>query len=333
MGRTRKPQSGEERVIDLFRSVATEPGAFGLLDDAATITPPVGSDLVLKTDAIVGGVHFLADDPAAAVAKKALRVNLSDLAAKGADPLGFLLTLALPVSLDERWVAEFARGLKEDAETYRCPLFGGDTDRTPGPVTISIAAFGHVPQGKMVRRAGAKPGDLLVVSGTIGDAVLGLKLRREPEAAAFAKLDQAGRAYLADRYLLPQPRLALARAVRDCASAAIDVSDGLAGDVAKLAAVSGVAAKIDARQVPLSSAAKTALAAEPKLVEQILGGGDDYEIAATVPENRLEALTEAARAAGIGLTTIGRIEAGDGVTITGFDGKPLALAQLSFSHF
>jgi thiamine-monophosphate kinase len=212
-------------------------------------------------------------------------------------------------------------------------LFGGDTDRTPGPVTISIAAFGHVPQGKMVRRAGAKPGDLLVVSGTIGDAVLGLKLRREPEAAAFAKLDQAGRAYLADRYLLPQPRLALARAVRDCASAAIDVSDGLAGDVAKLAAVSGVAAKIDARQVPLSSAAKTALAAEPKLVEQILGGGDDYEIAATVPENRLEALTEAARAAGIGLTTIGRIEAGDGVTITGFDGKPLALAQLSFSHF
>jgi thiamine-monophosphate kinase len=327
------PRSGEERLIDIFRPLAKEQGAFGLLDDAAVITPPAGSDLVLKTDAIIGGVHFFIDDPATTVAKKALRVNLSDLAAKGAEPLGFLLTLALPPDHDEQWVREFAQGLREDVDAYRCPLYGGDTDLTPGPVTVSIAAFGHVPSGRMVRRAGAKPGDLVVVTGTIGDATFGLKLRREPDDAVFAKLDQAERKHLADRYLLPQPRLALARAVRECASASIDVSDGLAGDVAKLAAVSGVAAQLDARQVPLSAAASVLVTAEPKLIERVLAGGDDYEIAATVPEKRLGALRNAADTAGISLTTIGRIEAGEGVTIAGFDGAPLVLARGSFSHF
>jgi thiamine-monophosphate kinase len=333
MSGKRKSQSGEDRLIELFRPLAREPGAFGLLDDAATITPPAGADLVLKTDAIVGGIHFFADDPAGAVAKKALRVNLSDLAAKGAEPLGFLLTLTLPAELDEQWVVDFARGLQEDIDAFACPLFGGDTDRTPGPVTVSIAAFGQVPHGRMVRRAGAKPGDFLVVTGTIGDSTLGLKLRREPGSKAFAKLDGGERAHLANRYLLPQPRLALARSIRECASAAIDVSDGLAGDVGKIAAVSGVAASIDARQIPLSGSAKAALAAEPKLIEQILAGGDDYEIAASVPEGRLSVLQKAAAAAGIGLTTIGRMAVGDGVAICGLDGKPLSLAERSFSHF
>ena len=333
MSGKRKSLSGEERLIELFRPLAKEAGAFGLLDDAAVVTPPPGSDVVLKADAIVGGVHFFAEDPAGAVAKKALRVNLSDLAAKGAEPLGFLLTLVLPRGAGEQWVAAFAGGLKEDAETYRCPLFGGDTDGTPGPITVSIAAFGHVPHGKMVRRAGARPGDLVVVTGTIGDATLGLKLRREPGAAAFAKLDLPARSHLAERYLLPQPRLTLARAIRECASASIDVSDGLAGDLGKLAAASGVAASIDARRVPLSAGAKLSMATEPALLEQVLSGGDDYEIAATVPENRLTALQDAARAAGIPLTTIGRIEAGEGVAIAGLDGRPMVLTQRSFSHF
>jgi thiamine-monophosphate kinase len=288
---------------------------------------------VLKTDAIVGGVHFLEDDPADAVARKALRVNLSDLAAKGAEPIGFLLTLALSADVDEKWVAEFARGLKEDAENFRCPLFGGDTDRTPGPTTISIAAFAHVPHGKMVRRAGARPGDRIVVTGTIGDATLGLKLRRQPEHPAFARLAPAERAHLADRYLLPRPRNALAVAIREHASASIDVSDGLAGDVAKLAAVSGVRAVLDARQVPLSDGAKAVLKVEPGLIEQILSGGDDYEVAAAVAESRFGALEAAATAAGIGVTTIGRIEQGDGIAITGLDGKPLTLRRGSFSHF
>jgi thiamine-monophosphate kinase len=333
MAGERKSQSGEERLIELFRPMAKNPGAFALLDDAAVVAPPPGSDVVLKTDAIVGGVHFFHDDPADAVAKKALRVNLSDLAAKGAEPLGFLLTLLLPAEADEKWAARFARGLAEDAEKFRCPLFGGDTDRTPGPITISIAAFGHVPRGKMVRRAGAKPGDLIVVTGTIGDAALGLMLRREPGNPTFARLDSAARSQLADRYLLPQPRNAIALAIREHASASIDVSDGLAGDLTKLAAVSGVVASLNAKLVPLSDGARAVLQAEPKLIEQILSGGDDYEIAATVPENRLGALQAAASAAGIGLTTIGRIEQGEGIAITGLDGKPLTLRRGSYSHF
>src|SRR5262249_17324257 len=172
--------SGEERLIALyFAPLAKHPGALGLSDDAAAITPPAGCDLVLKTDGIVGGVHFFPDDPPEMVAKKALRVHLSDLAAKGATPIGFLLTLALPEAIGDARLAPFARGLGADAQAFGCPLLGGDTDRTGGPITISIAAVGAVPHGQMVRRAGAKAGDHVVVTGTIGDAALGLLLRRD----------------------------------------------------------------------------------------------------------------------------------------------------------
>src|SRR5438552_17224578 len=189
--------SAEDRLIArYFRPLARHPGAFGLADDAAALTPPAGADLVLTTDAIVGGVHFFADDPADQVAKKALRVNLSDLAAKGAKPLGFLLTLALPKEIGERWLASFARGLGEDADTYDCPLLGGDTVRTPGPVTISIAAFGAVPHGKMARRSGARPGDRVMVTGTVGDAALGLLLRRDSATGKRWGLDQRAQDHL-----------------------------------------------------------------------------------------------------------------------------------------
>src|SRR5215475_9882719 len=171
--------SGEERLIArYFKPLAKHPGAFGLADDAAAIAPPLGCDLVLKTDGIVAGVHFFPDDPPDCVGRKALRVNLSDLAAKGARPLGFLLTLALPQAVGDAWLAPFAHGLGADAELFGCPLFGGDTVRTGGPITISIAVFGEVPHGKMVRRAGAKPGDRVLVTGTVGDAALGLLDRK-----------------------------------------------------------------------------------------------------------------------------------------------------------
>ena len=153
--------SAEDRLIAKhFAPIATHPGALGLSDDAAFIKPPAGCDLVLKTDAIIGGVHFFLDDAAHTVASKALRVNLSDLAAKGARPLGFLLSLAITKDIGDAWLSDFANGLRGDAVLFACPLFGGDTDRTPGPVSISIAMFGSVPEGGMVRRAGAKPGDL-----------------------------------------------------------------------------------------------------------------------------------------------------------------------------
>lgn len=322
--------SAEDRLIArFFAPLATHPGALGLSDDAAFVTPPPGCDLVLKTDAIIGGVHFFADDAADLVARKALRVNLSDLAAKGAKPLGFLLSLALPKGTGEDWLTAFAQGLRADAELYGCPLFGGDTDRTPGPITVSIAMFGSVPDGSMVRRAGARPGDRVFVSGTIGDAAFGLALRR----GANWRLSAAQRDHLAARYLLPQPRNALAEAVRLHGSAAMDVSDGLAGDLAKLARVSGVAARVEAAQVPLSDAGRAVLAAEPGLIETALSGGDDYEIVCTVPPGQVEAFRTAAKAAAVTVTDIGEISSGAGTSFLGGDGKSLAFKQASFSHF
>lgn len=204
--------SGEDRLIDrFFKPLATHPGALGLSDDAAFITPGAGTDIVLTTDAIIGGVHFFAEDAPQAIACKALRVNLSDLAAKGARPLGFLLSLALPKTVGEEWLAGFTEGLRGDSILYGCPLFGGDTDRTPGPVTISVALFGTLPEGTMVRRAGAAAGDRIYVTGTIGDAALGLRMR-SPNAAKWM-LSEPQRRHLVSRYLLPQPRNALAEVV------------------------------------------------------------------------------------------------------------------------
>src|SRR5271155_4405884 len=174
-------ESAEERLIARYlRPLATHPGALGLVDDAAELAPPPGCDLVLKTDGVIAGVHFFPDDPPEHIGRKALRMNLSDLAAKGAKPIGFLLSLALPAETDEAWIAAFAAGLGEDAARYGCPLLGGDTDHTPGPISVSIAALGAVPHGQMVRRSTAKVGDCVIVTGTIGDAALGVKLRRDP---------------------------------------------------------------------------------------------------------------------------------------------------------
>ncbi len=231
-----KPASGEDSLIArYFRPIATDPGAFGLGDDAA-ILKVSGDDIVVTTDAIVEGVHFLSDDPPDAIARKALRVNLSDLAAKGAIPTGFVLTLALREANDA-WLAPFARGLGEDAAQFGCPLLGGDTVSTPGPLMISITAFGRVPPDKMVHRSGAKPGERIVVTGTIGDAALGLDILRGGAVAAVLADDAAAKEMLVGRYLVPQPRNALANAVRDHASAAMDVSDGLAGDLARSCAL------------------------------------------------------------------------------------------------
>jgi thiamine-monophosphate kinase len=327
--------SGEDRLIArYFRPLAKHPGAFALVDDAAVIDPPAGCDIVLKTDGIIGGVHFFPDDPPDTVGKKALRVNLSDLAAKAAKPLGFLLTLALPKEIGDAWLAPFARGLGADADFFGCPLFGGDTDRTPGPITISIAVFGAVPHGKMLRRAGAQPGDRVVVTGTIGDAALGLLLRRDPAAAGRWGLSRDQQNDLQTRYLVPEPRTTIAELLGHHASAAMDVSDGLAGDLAKLCRASGVTAEIEAARVPLSQPARAALASEPTLIEPILTGGDDYEVLASVPRGKVEALRDQALAKGVVVTDIGVVLAADGeARVLDQDGRPLAFARPSFSHF
>jgi thiamine-monophosphate kinase len=332
--RARSRESAEDRLIARhFKPLARHPGALGLTDDAAFIVPPQGHALVVTADAVVGGVHFFADDPPDAVAKKALRVNLSDLAAKGAKPLGFLLTLALPKGHGDAWLKAFARGLGADARAYRCPLLGGDTVYTPGPVTISITAFGTLPKGTMARRSGARSGDHVVVTGTIGDAALGLKLRKERGAAKRWRLDAAMRRHLLKRYLLPEPRNALAEALRRHASAAMDVSDGLAGDLDKLCRASGVGATVDVARVPLSEAALAALVADERATQTILTGGDDFEVVATIPPSRLKSFLAAARGAGVPVTEIGRITAGQGALFLDADGKPLRFARTSFSHF
>ncbi|HUL90423.1 MAG TPA: thiamine-phosphate kinase [Pseudolabrys sp.] len=321
--------SAEDRLIArFFKPLATPPGALGLSDDAAFLKPPPGFDLVLKTDAIIGGVHFFPEDAAQAVASKALRVNLSDLAAKGARPLGFLLSLALPKEVDENWLEGFAQGLRGDSMLFGCPLFGGDTDRTPGPITISIAMFGVVPEGTMVRRAGAKAGDRVFVSGTIGDAALGVQVRKGKDW----KLSEPQRQHLVSRYLLPQPRNALAETVRIHASAAMDISDGLAGDFAKLCRASGMAADIDAARVPLSEAAKAVIAADGAALESVLTGGDDYEILCTVPATKADAFRAAARIVNVTVTDIGEIKAGEGVRFLA-GGQVLSFKRASFSHF
>ncbi|MBV8744879.1 MAG: thiamine-phosphate kinase [Xanthobacteraceae bacterium] len=328
-------QSAEDRLIArYFAPIAKDPGALGLVDDAAVLVPPADCDLVLKTDPIVAGVHFFPEDPPAAIARKALRVNLSDLAAKGARPLGFLLSLALPADIGDAWLTAFAEGLGADAEHFACPLLGGDTDRTPGLLTVTIAALGAVPRGTMVKRKGAKPGDRVVVSGTIGDSALGVRLRKQSELAASWGVEGARRQHLLDRYLVPQPRLAIAETIRRFASAAMDISDGLAGDFAKLCRASDVGGDIEVARVPLSAAARAALDCDGAVIEPILTGGDDYEILATVPAAELAAFRAEAAARGVDLTAIGTIAAAPAqVRFVGRDGQPLKFARPSFSHF
>ena len=325
----------EERLIARhFAPLARHPGALSLTDDAAFLTPPDGCDLVLTKDAIVAGVHFLPDDPAGAVAQKALRVNLSDLAAKGADPLGFLLALALPDDKNDDWLAAFTQGLAADAEHYGCALLGGDTVRSPGPLMASITAIGTLPRGTMVRRSGARPGDRVFVSGTIGDGALGLRLLTKRDAATRWKLAAADAAHLVERYRIPQPRSALAAAVRFHASAAMDVSDGLVGDLAKLCRMSGVSAEIEAARVPLSPAVRAAVAADAEALGVALTGGDDYEILCTVPDAETAAFVAAAATAGVPITEIGRVAAGDGeARVVGADGARMKFAHNAFSHF
>jgi thiamine-monophosphate kinase len=333
MGGSDDGMSGEDRLIArYFRPLATAPGALGLNDDAAVVTPPPGCDLVLKTDGVIAGVHFFPDDPPDTIGRKALRMNLSDLAAKGARPLGFLLAVALPAKPDEAWVAAFAAGLGEDAKLYGCPLLGGDTDKTPGPISVSIAAFGAVPHGKMVKRSTAKVGDSIVVTGTIGDAALGLKLRRDHGLARQWRLSDAMAAHLKQRYLLPEPRNALADVVLANAGAAMDISDGLAGDLAKLCRASAVGAEIDVARVPLSEAARAAVAADPALIETALTGGDDYEIMLTLAPDKFAGLRAAAQPTGVFVAEIGRVHTGEGVSFMQ-NGKALEFARPSYSHF
>ncbi len=329
------PFSEDALIATFFAPLAGEAG-LRLRDDAALLRPPPGCELVLTKDLLVAGVHFFGDDPAAAIARKALRVNLSDLAAKAAEPLGFLLGLALPADWTGEWLQSFASGLGQDATNYRCPLLGGDTVKTPGPLTISITAVGAVETGKMVRRDGVNAGDRIYVTGTIGDAALGLLLRRGASADRdwVGALSEADASFLRDRYLLPQPRLALREALKARAHAAMDVSDGLAGDLGKMLALAGETAAIELGRIPLSGAAARALRAAPRLIEPICAGGDDYEILCAIPPEEAAAFEAAAAAAGAPVSLLATASPGEAApAFIGADGEPILLARPSFQHF
>ncbi len=325
----------EDELIARFFAPFAGPGGLNLADDAALLAVGEDQELVLTTDMLVAGVHFFADDPPAAIAKKTLRVNLSDLAAKGASPLGFLLNLALPREWTADWLAAFAEGLGEDAKLFGCPLLGGDTVKSPGALTLSITALGVVPCGAMVPRPGVAAGDLLYVTGTIGDAALGLRLRKNEDADHrwIAALDRNARDALKARYLLPQPRLGLAPALRSYARTAMDISDGLAGDLAKMLRLTRMTALIAIGDVPLSAAARQALAHEPGLIGPILSGGDDYEILCSVPVAKAAAFEATAKAENQTVTQIGRARAGKGAPVFRDRRGPVALSALSYQHF
>ena len=308
-----------------FRPLAG-PGALSLGDDAAVFAPPARREMVVAADAMVEGVHFLPDDPPDLVARKLLRTNLSDLAAMGAAPLGYLLTVSVRRDTPDAWFAGFAAGLAADQAEFGIFLLGGDTTSTPGPVSLSLTILGTVAPGTALRRGGARPGDGVWVTGTIGDGALGLL------AATGRLADPDG--YLAGRYRLPQPRLALGLRLSGIATAALDVSDGLVQDLGHLCRGGGVSAVIEAARVPLSAAARAVVAADPALLARCLGGGDDYELLLAVPDAAEPELLAAAEACGVAVTRIGRFGAGAAeVVVLGPDGAALALDNGGWSHF
>jgi thiamine-monophosphate kinase len=315
---------------------AATPAALGLGDDAAILTPRAGQELVITTDALVAAIHFLPDDPPDQIARKLLRVNLSDLAAKGAVPLGYLMICAFDDTVDEAWLAGFCAGLAADQAEFRIGLLGGDTVATPGPLTLSVTALGEVPAGRAMRRNAAKAGDLVFVSGTLGDAALGLKRLR----GALPGLSSQDGDYLVDRYRLPHPRLLLGRALAESGlvKAALDLSDGLLADLGHIGEQSNLAAEVESAKLPLSPAAGHALDQDPALIVDIVAGGDDYELLFTVPSEAVPAIAALGDRLGIRLTQIGRMVAAAGsnpgtVRLLDAGGREIALKRRGWQHF
>jgi thiamine-monophosphate kinase len=322
------PLSEFERIARFFAPLAA-PGALGLVDDVALIDGPPGDQYVLQTDAIVEGVDFPPGTAPDLVAQKLLRVNLSDLAAKGAAPVGYLLVTALPRALGEDWLAGFAAGLAKDQATYGIGLLGGDMSAIDGPISLTLAAIGRVAAGRAVLRSGARPGDLIYVSGTLGDAALGLAVLQ----GRLALPDATQREFLIDRYHLPQPRLELGQRLVGIAHAMLDVSDGLVADLGHLCAASGVAAVIETGKLPLSAAAQPAVRSERQWLMAALGGGDDYELLFAAPAGAAAEIADLVQETGVPVTAIGRIESGSGVRVLAADGAPLAVPSAGYHHF
>ncbi len=310
---------------------AAAPGAFALTNDAALVDVPDGRSLVTTVDSMVAGVHFRDEDRPTEIAAKLLAVNLSDLAAMGARPFGYLVAASFPQTVEEAWIAEFAAGLGSEQAIFGISLLGGDTTSTTGPLTLSLTAFGHVPSGKCLQRATARAGDDIYVSGWLGDAALGLDILSGRLQASSTE----ARAQLVRRYLRPTPRLALGAALleMELASAALDVSDGLVADLGHMARQSGLAAGIEWAALPLSPAARAQLARDAALRQRVLGGGDDYELVfAAAPVGRAD-IAKLARRLDLPLTRIGSLSPGSGVSVRDEAGRRIAVTKAGWAHF
>lgn len=319
-----------ELIDTLLKPLAEKaPGAFALSDDAALLPDlPPGEGYVVTKDALAIGTHMLASDPPRDMARKALRVNLSDLASMGARPIGFFMALCLGEDTDQVFLQDFVRGLTDDTALFDIPLMGGDIIKHQGAFTVSLTAFGAVNRGKALRRSGARIGDSLWVSGTIGDGALGLKAAQ----GGLPDFDNSSTDALIHRYRVPQPRVALGEALLGIASACIDVSDGLVADIEHICNASGVGCTIEADAVPLSDAAQAVLAERPDVVETILTGGDDYELAFAVPAGQESLVTELAQQTQTPITRIGLFEAEPGVRVVDAEAQPISFSQAGYRH-
>ncbi|MGF1592936.1 MAG: thiamine-phosphate kinase [Kiloniellaceae bacterium] len=325
-------RAGEFELIERYFAplAARAEGAFGLHNDAAVLPLAAGERLVTTVDTMIQGRHFL-DCPPDLVARKLLRINLSDLAAMGAVPFGYLLATAWPLDIAESWIAAFAAGLAEDQAIYDVALFGGDTTGTPGPMTLSLTAFGKVSGDRVLDRGSLRPGDDLYVTGRLGDAYLGLRvLRGDLEA-----LPEPARAALVGRYRLPEPRLAVGQALlaRGLARSAIDVSDGLAADLGHLLAASGVGAEVELAAVPVGAAAEAALQVLAAPRQAVLAGGDDYELLFAAGPDQAAAVTALAGELGVAIARIGRVRAGGGLAVLDAAGREVTLDKPGWTHF
>jgi thiamine-monophosphate kinase len=325
----RAAELGEFGRIRRFFAPLAGLGGLGLTDDAALIECAPGRSLVATVDAMVAGVHFLPDDPPDLVARKLLRVNLSDLAAMAARPRYYLLTTALPESHGDDWVERFAAGLAEDQRRFGVELLGGDSVATPGPATFSLTALGEVATGAEIRRGGATPGDLIWVSGTIGDAYLGLAVLR----GGHSELAPEHRAALAARYQLPDPRTELGPRLAGIAHAMCDVSDGLLADLGHICQVSDVAAVVSLGALPLSEAAQLVATGDPMLPPRLATGGDDYELVFTAPPEHAGVIRKLAADVDLPITEIGVIEPGAGARLIDAEGREVAVASAGYRHF
>ena len=305
------------------------PEALGLKDDAALLSSSPGHELVMTTDALVAGIHFHANDPAELIGRKLLRVSVSDLASMGAEPYVYLLTVVVPAECEETWLEQFAAGLAQDQDTFGIHLAGGDTVSTNGPLVLSLTAIGKVPAGKALRRSGASEGEDIWVSGTIGDAALGL-MGMHGDLVALGENDRAA---LEGSYLLPQPRVGLGVALREIGRSCIDVSDGLAADLGHVCRASGVRGEVQFDHIPLSEPARAAMKVDPRLAEAILNGGDDYELLFTASPTSRDTVLRAARNCAVNVARIGQMRNGSGVVIRDVKGAEIDVTTAGYTHF